>query len=69
MHCWNLFTSNECIYNPLKTFFALDHLDDELTFNGLVVFEDVWLEFLVATTNLGNNIISFEFEMDLVDTN
>lgn len=34
-----------------------------------MILEDVWLKLLVATTDLGNNIISFLLKMDLVDTN
>ena len=66
---WNLFASNQCINDPLKTFFALDHLDNELSFNSFVVLDDVWLEFLEATTYLGNYIIGFLLKMDLLVTN
>lgn len=55
--------------NPFKTLLALDHFDDQLSLDRLVVLDDVGLELLVASTNLSNHIVSLLLQMDLVDTN
>ena len=55
--------------NPFKTFLTLDHFYDQLSFDCLVVLYDIGLKLLVASTNLGNDIISLLFKMDLVDSN
>ena len=34
-----------------------------------MVLENIRLKLLISTTNLSNNIISFLFEMDLIETN
>ena len=66
---WNLLASNKGIHDPLETFLALNHLDDELSLDDLVVLENVRLKLLVAAANLRNHIVSFLFEMDLVESN
>ena len=68
MHSWYLLTSNEGINDPFKTFLALNHLDDELSLNRLVVLENVWLKFLIATTHLSDYIISLLLKVNLADT-
>lgn len=68
VHRGNLFASNECIDNPLKTLLALDHFDDELSFDRFMILEDVRLKFLVASTNLRNYVIRLLLKVDLVDT-
>lgn len=69
MHGWNLLSVNESVADPLKTLLALDHLDDQLSLNSLVVLNDVGLKLLISSTDLGNDIISLLLKMDLVDTN
>ena len=64
----NLFTSNKCINDPLETFLALDHFDDELSFDDLVVLENVWLKLLITTANLSNNVVRLLLKMNFVDS-
>jgi len=65
---WNLFTPNQCINNPLDTFLALDHFNDQLSLNDLVIFENVRLKLLVASADLSNYIIRLLLEMNLIDS-
>jgi len=69
VHRRDLFTSNDGVCNPLKTLLALNHLDDELSLDRFMILEDVRLELLITSTDLGDNIISLLFKMDLANTN
>ena len=69
MTSWDFFTSNQAVDNPLKTLLALNHLYDKLPLNDLMILKNIRLKLLITTTNLSNNIISFLFEMDLIETN
>ena len=69
MHGRNFFSVDKSVANPLKTLLALDHLDDQLSLNRFMILNDVWLELLVSTTDLSDDIISLLLKMDLVDTN
>lgn len=64
MHCWDFFTFDECINNPFKTLFALNHLDDKLSFYSFVVLNDPWLKLLVPASYLSNNVVSFLLKMN-----
>lgn len=65
----DLFASNERINDPLKTLFTLNHFDDKLFLNDLVILENVRLKLLVTTADLSDHIIRLLLEMNLVDTN
>lgn len=65
----DLFASNDSINDPLKTLFTLNHFDDKLFLDDLVILENVWLKLLVTTADLSNHIIRLLLEMNLVDTN
>lgn len=65
----DLATFDYGVNDPLQTLLALDHLDDESPLQHLVLLLDVELELLIATSNLGNHILSLHFHVDLVDTN
>lgn len=69
VHGWNLFALHKSVNDPLKTLLALNHFDDELSFNGFVVLDNVWLKLLVTTSNLSDNIIGLLLKMNLVDSN
>ena len=65
----NLLASNKSINDPFETFLALNHFDNELSLNDLVILENVRFELLVATTDLRNHIVCFLFKMDFVQSN
>jgi hypothetical protein len=69
MHGRNLFSVNDSVTDPLKTLFALNHLNDHLSLNRFVVLDDVRFKLLITTSNLSNDIVCLLFKMDLVDTN
>lgn len=69
MHGWNLFAVNDSVTDPLKTLFALNHLNDHLSLNRFVVLDDVRFKLLIPSTDLGDDIVCFLLKMDLVDTN
>lgn len=69
VHCWNLIAVDKRVHNPLETLLALDHLDNHLSLNCLVIFDNPWFELLVTSSNLGNDIVRFLLKMDLADTN
>lgn len=68
VHGWDLHAIYHGMADPLKTLLTLDHFDDQLSLNHLVVLDDVRLKLLVAATDLSNDVIGLLLEMDLIDT-
>lgn len=66
--CRDLFSSNERVNDPFETFLALDHFDNQLSLDDLVIFENVRLKLLVAAADLSDNIVRLLLQMDLVDS-
>lgn len=63
----DLVASDDGVDDPLKTLLALDHLDQELPLEDLVVLFDVKFEFLIAAADLRNDIVRLHFHVNLVD--
>lgn len=65
---WDLSVVNECIADPLERFLRLDHISQEGSLEGFVVFGDIVLELSISTSNVEDNVISLFLNNNLRDT-
>lgn len=58
-HVWNLLAFDQGVDDPLKTLFGVNHLNDNLSLDTLMMISDVLLESFIATTDICDNVTSF----------
>lgn len=59
LHVWDLLSIDHGVDDPLETFLAMDHLDNNLSLDTHVMTIDVLFESFITSSDVGDDVASF----------